>query len=134
MIAAFAACAVGLWLMAAPDVLGYAGAAEIADRVVGPLIATFGGVAVTESTRPVRWWNLGPAAWLLLAPWILGYGPAATLNSLACGLAVGVLSCIRGRIVHRFDGGWAMLFNGAGSRSSDTSAPRPARRDRQPAR
>lgn len=133
MIAAFAACAAGLWLMAAPDVLGYGGAAAVGDRVVGPLIATFAGVAVTESTRPVRWWNLGPAAWLLLAPLVLGYGPAAAINSAACGLAVAALACVRGRIRRRFDGGWSAVFSAGGSPSSGTSAPRPARRDRQPA-
>ncbi|HYF00829.1 MAG TPA: SPW repeat protein [Planctomycetota bacterium] len=133
MIAALAACAVGFWLTAAPQVLGYGRPAAISAWIAGPLIATFAGIAVTESTRGMRWANLAPAAWLLAAPLLLGHGTAAALNSVLCGAAVAALSFVRGRMRHRFDGGWSMLLNAGGSRSSGTGAPRRARRDRQPA-
>lgn len=103
--------ALGVWLMAAPAVLGYGPPAETNDRIVGPVIATFAIVACWEATRPVRRWNLPLGAWLLLAPWVLGYaGGLATLNSLAVGVLVIGLARVRGTITGRYGGGWSALW------------------------
>src|SRR5215207_3520539 len=79
---------VGLWLMAAPAVLDYAGAARTNDRIVGPLAASFAVIAIWEVTRPLRWANVALGVWLLVAPWLLGADRAPLLNETAAGLVL----------------------------------------------
>ena len=102
--------ALGLWLMAAPAVLGYGRPAATMDHIVGPLIATFACIALWEATRSVRWTNLPLGLSLLVAPWLLGGPVEAKINSVIIGMLVAVLSCLGRSIRHRFDGGWAMLW------------------------
>ena len=122
--------AIGLWLMAAPDVLGYAGLAADHDRVVGPVIATFACVAIWEATRPLRWVNLLIALWMLLAPWMLGFPQAATINTMLCGAAAAALSCVRGKPRHRFGGGWRAIWRSELPVPGRRQATRAARPDR----
>ena len=108
------AAMLGVWLMAAPDVLAYGlrAAASNNDHIVGPLIVTIGLVAATEATRNVRWANIPLGAWLLLAPWVLGYdNNQALLNDMGVGVAVLLLSLVEGKRKHRFGGGWRSLLN-----------------------
>ena len=101
----------GLWLMAAPAVLGYGDPAQVNDRILGPVIATFAIIAIWEATRAVARWNLPLGLWLLAAPWVLGYEATAPLvNSLATGAAVAALALVTGTVEQRFGGGWAALF------------------------
>lgn len=102
---------IGVWLMAAPDVLGYDNtAAENADRIVGPIVATFGCVAIWEVTRACRWINLVLGVWLVLAPLFIDYTYAGLLNTLACGLAIVFLSGLpKGKIRAQLGGGWKSL-------------------------
>lgn len=102
----------GIWLMAAPAVLGYGGAAETNDRIVGPLAASFAIIAVGEATRDVRRVNLVLAAWLLVAPWVLGYPSDATVNATLAAILLGALSFVRGRVRERFGRGWRVLISG----------------------
>lgn len=113
MWAQLVATALGVWLMVAPAVLGYARPASDSDRLVGPLIAAFSFVAASGVTRPLRWVNLPLGAWLLLAPWVLGgYSTAATINSLVVGVAVIGLALVKGTVKDRFGGGWSSLLPG----------------------
>jgi hypothetical protein len=101
----------GLWLMAAPAVLAYGEAGRINDRIVGPLIATFAWIAVTEVTRGCRWVNVLLGAWLIVAPVVLGYHDKGPVwNSVCVGIAVVVLSFVRGHIKASYGGGWRALF------------------------
>ena len=63
----------GVWLMAAPDVIGYTGPARTNDRIIGPLAVSCAVIALWEVTRPMRWGNLALGVWLLLVA-ILGIG------------------------------------------------------------
>ncbi len=110
MIAGVLNTLVGLWLILAPAVLGYGGRAADHDRIVGPFVATFAVISIAESCRPARWANLPIGAWLVLAPWILGFPGEAAANSVAAGLAAAGLSLWKGRIRHRFGGGWSSLW------------------------
>jgi len=103
----------GLWLMAAPAVLGYAGPAAVNDYIVGPLAASFATVALWEATRPLRWANLALGLWLLIAPWVLGYGWTALANSTLVGVLLMAFSFVSGQLQHRFGGGWASLWRSA---------------------
>jgi hypothetical protein len=114
VIARLLEAALGVWLMVAPTVLGYGPPAAHDDRIVGPLIAAVGIIAAWEIARPLRHVNLLAGAWLVLAPWLLGFPADATLNSLAVGIAVVVLSRIRGRVSDSFGGGWSALWDRRG--------------------
>jgi len=109
----FLCMAIGVWLMAAPQVLAYGGAAETNDHILGPLIVTFSCSAAFQSVRGLRWVSALLGAWLLIAPFVLGYEREPLLNSLLAGAAVVGLSMIRGPMTQRFGGGWAALFRSA---------------------
>jgi hypothetical protein len=101
----------GIWLMAAPAVLGYGEPGLINDRIVGPVAATCAIVSCWEATRPVRWVNLPIGLWLVAAPWILGYGePAAVMNSVLVGVLMAACAAVRGKVEKRYGGGWSAIF------------------------
>lgn len=100
----------GIWLMAAPAVLGYIGPARTNDHIVGPVAAAFAIIAVWEVTRELRWVNLAIGAWLLIAPLVLSYPTVPTVNSLVVGVLLGALAFFKGDIHQRFGGGWSSLF------------------------
>ena len=110
MWARIAGFVLGLWLMAAPAVLGYADPARTNDHIMGPIAASFAFIAIWQLMRPLRWIELVVGAWLLAAPWILGYGTAPTGNSLVVGLLLAVLAFLGARTNKRFGGGWASLL------------------------
>jgi hypothetical protein len=112
MWARIVAAAAGVWLMAAPHVLGTQPPARTVDRVIGPLVAAAAVIAMSEVTRPVRRLNLLLGLALLAAPWLLGYGTAATINSTVVGMVVAAASLVRGPLHHRLGGGWSSLWTG----------------------
>jgi hypothetical protein len=59
--------ALGAWLMAAPDVLGYGGIAGLDDHVVGPIVVGSAVVAAWPVMSPLRWVGLVVGVWLLVA-------------------------------------------------------------------
>ncbi len=101
--------ALGVWLMAAPAVIGYSGAADTSDRIAGPLIASVSICAAWAVLAGLRWLNLGFASWLVLAPWVLRSPVDAAINSVAVGLALAALSLPPLRSPRRFGGGWRAL-------------------------
>lgn len=118
MIAQIVNVLVGLWLMAAPAVLGYGGAARANDLIVGPIAATFAWVAINQATRPCRWVVVALRAWMLVASFVLGAGGAARWNGLLSGAAMLGLGLVRGRVSARMGGGWrAVVPHRARSRS-----------------
>jgi hypothetical protein len=106
----------GVWLMAAPAVLGYHGPERTSDRIVGPIVAALSIVAASAVMRALRWAVLPAAVWLVLAPWVLGYGGGAKLGSILVGLALAALAPVRGRVAGRFGGGWRALFRSPAGR------------------
>src|SRR3546814_9300693 len=98
-----ATAAVGLWLLAAPAVLGTSGAAADSDHLVGALIVTITAVALAEPTRALRYLNVGVGAWLLAAPWMVGgMTRRARLRNLVAGAAAILFSLPMGRIHDRY--------------------------------
>ena len=111
MYAQLAAFLLGVWLTAAPGVLGYGGPAWTNDHVLGPVAATAALTAVFVATRPVRWVNLPVGAWLVVAPWVLGYpGRAETINATVVGAWLVALSLGGATIPDRLGGGWTALW------------------------
>ncbi|MGH2588398.1 MAG: SPW repeat domain-containing protein [Dehalococcoidia bacterium] len=106
-----AGAGLGIWLMAAPAVLGYGGFAADNGHVIGPLAASFATVAIWQVTRPVRWANLPLGAWLILAPWLFNYERDALINSLVVGLLLMLLASMRSNVdPKRLGGGWSVLW------------------------
>lgn len=102
---------IGIWLMAAPAVFGYGDSAQINDRIIGPVVATFAVVSWWEATRPVRLWNLPLSFWLLVAPWLLGYdATVAIVNDMVAGVLITALALVKGNVENRFGGGWSALW------------------------
>jgi hypothetical protein len=110
MLAQLACVLVGLWLMAAPAILGYGDPARASDRVVGPFVAAVACIAIWAVVRDVRRVNLLAAAWLLVAPWVLGYGLVSAINSIVAGALLATLASRGGRVTQRFGGGWRALW------------------------
>jgi hypothetical protein len=107
LLARIVAVAAGVWLMAAPAVLGYGGAAETNDRIVGPIAASFAFVACWEVVGALRWPTVPLGAWLVAAPAVLGYGDAgAWTSSIAAGLVIVGTGLVGRDATDKFDGGW----------------------------
>jgi hypothetical protein len=98
---------IGLWLMASPDVMGYNGAERTNHHIVGPLIVSFGMIALSETTRSARWANVALGLWLIVAPFVLSYDP---LKSSLLGIAILGLSLIEGSRREQLGGGWTRLW------------------------
>ena len=115
------AAALGLWLMAAPALLGATGVAANNNYLAGALIVTWSVVAFGEVARPVRLLNIPIGLWLLLAPWIMiGDTELSRWSDVIAGVAVVALSLRRGSIHARF-GGWnSVLAESARSRTRRT--------------
>lgn len=85
----------GLWMIAAPFLLGYAGVATAMwnSVLIGAAIALLAGSReVGEGYRYAMpsWINLLLGAWLVISPFALGFGavPVAFWNHVIVGLAV----------------------------------------------
>ncbi|MBW3622258.1 MAG: SPW repeat protein [Armatimonadetes bacterium] len=98
--------ALGVWLMAAPDVLGYRGGAASSDHLIGALIVTVAGIDTAEVARAGHFLNVLLGLWVAAAPFVLsGATPAARWNGIVAGVAVILLSLPRGPVRERY-GGW----------------------------
>jgi len=102
--------ALGIWLMAAPGILGYGGIAADNHHIVGPLVASFAIIALWEVARPLRWASLGFSLWLVVSPLVLGYASIGAINSLVVGVALALLPFVRGKVAQHFGGGWSSLW------------------------
>ena len=113
MGAQYLVAALGIWMMAAPAVLDYAGTAEAVARTAGPIVATLAAIAISECTRSVRLANIPIGVFLISAPLFIEQPPDAAVNGVATGAAVVLLSRVRGHVRSRFAGGWQSLWRGA---------------------
>jgi hypothetical protein len=95
----------GLWLMAAPTVLGLTSLSADVLHVLGPVIVTVTVVATAEPVRAVRYLDLPLGLAVALVPWLTGVPvPQAVLVTLT-GVAVAGLSLRRGQVRQTY-GSW----------------------------
>jgi hypothetical protein len=96
----------GIWLMAAPAVLGVTGTAADSNHLAGALVVTWAVIAFGEVARPVRLLNLPTGLWIAISPWMLS-GATGTSQWLDVfvELLLVALSVRCGHIEERF-GGW----------------------------
>lgn len=104
------AAALGVWMMAAPSIYEHSDIASALARIIGPLIASVAIIAITESTRPLRHANLGLGLALAISIPIAGASVAAVVNAVIVGIAVALLSRIRGALEHELGGGWRAIW------------------------
>jgi hypothetical protein len=96
----------GVWLMAAPTVLGVAGSAASSNHLAGALVITWAVIAFGEIARPARLLNILLGIWIAGAPWLLsGATDLSRWVDLFVGVVVIALAIRRGRIEEQF-GGW----------------------------
>lgn len=105
-----ATTALGIWLMAAPAVLGYGAPAATNDRIFGPIAAAVAIIAAWDVTRALRWIDLLIGIWPVAAPAVLSYEAIAAVNSALVGAAMALLSFVRGQVRQSFGGGWRALL------------------------
>ena len=102
----------GVWLMAAPAVLGYDGIGRINSLIVGPIAATFAIVAIWEVVRALGKVNAALGIWLVIAPLILDHGSMVpVVNSFLVGLVMIALAMKTGERSGNFAGGWRRLVD-----------------------
>lgn len=78
--------ALGVWLLAAPSVLGYGGVGRTNDLVVGGIVAVNALLAISAAASALRWVNASLGVWLLLAPWFLGFGWSTMGHRMLAGV------------------------------------------------
>jgi uncharacterized membrane protein len=98
--------ALGVWLMAAPAVLGVSGRAADSNHLAGALVVTWAVIAFGEVARPVRLLNIPTGLWVAASPWLLsGATDTSRWADLLVGALLIVLSIRRGHVEEEF-GGW----------------------------
>ncbi len=102
--------ALGVWLMFAADLLPYDGAAQTNLQIVGPLVVTFGFIAMWQIARSLRWINLALGVWLALSAFWQWNDVALLVHSMIVGALIAGLSLVRGKLDDRVGGGWTMLW------------------------
>ncbi len=101
----------GIWLLIAPAVFGYGDPAGSVERIIGPVVIVVAALAIRGVTRPVRHLNIATGLALLIAPWVFTYmSIPAIATSVLAGMAVLGLAFVRGRVPHRYGGGWSALW------------------------
>jgi hypothetical protein len=102
----------GIWLMAAPQVLNYGGPAADNDHILGPIVASFAIIALSGNTRAVANFNIPLGAWLIVSPWVLGYeNDSARMNDVVSGTLITLLSFFKRSVKQSYGGGWSSLLN-----------------------
>ncbi len=111
MIWQILSAALGVWLMAAPAVLGHAGTTlGDLDRIVGPAVAAVSFVAAAQITRSIRWLNVPAAGVLVIAAWFVDAPLASVLNSAGTALLVLALTPWGSPDQTRYGNGWTTLW------------------------
>lgn len=86
----------GLWIVASPWVLGFAGEQTAAWNawIVGVIVAVAAVAALVQFHRWEEWVSAALGAWLIVSPWAFGVHAIQALvwNQIGVGLAIAVLA------------------------------------------
>lgn len=100
---------IGLLLMLTRITLGNEGSLANWDHLLGALIITVAGIAIAEAARPLRYLLIPLGVALFVTPLVYDAGLVSLLVSVACGVAVVLLSLRRGPVYCRY-GHWDRLL------------------------
>lgn len=96
----------GIWLMAAPYLIGAPGSSSADHSVLsGALVTTIAMISLAEVTRAARFLNVPLGLWIAASGWLLGAAPPAAVGGVVVGLLILALSLPRGLIFEEY-GGW----------------------------
>lgn len=109
MLARFLNLALGIWLMAAPELVGYSGPLRTNHLIVGPVIASIAVIGMWEIARELRWVNLALGVWLVISSLLLPDAGGTAVGVITGGF-ITAFSLVKGKIKRRVGGGWSMLF------------------------
>ena len=119
MAARIVNAALGIFLLAAPDLLGYGGPARISHLIVGPLAASIAVMAFFEVLRELRWLNLLLGSWLVISPLLIPHDQLALGTGVVTGMAITALAVVRGPVKNNMDGGWRAVFDPTAATDKD---------------
>jgi short-subunit dehydrogenase len=112
MWAAIVNTLIGVWLMIAPDSLGFEKQGADSAHIVGPLVVTAGLISIWEINRSFRYINLLAGLWLIAASLLIHRDDYVSVwNNAGSGVLLVIFSLIKGKIKGNFGGGWRVLFN-----------------------
>ena len=111
---------VGLWMLAAPDVLGLEGGARLSHLIVGPLAASLAVIGMAPATRLAVRVNVVLGLWSVLAVLLFDHG-GWWLEGIVAGATLTMLALVPRSQAERFGGGWGSLL----ARDHQTMARRP---------
>lgn len=103
-----AATAAGLWLLAAPEILGTPEPLAASNHLVGALAATIAVTVMAEPIRIGRYLNLLVGLWIVTSPFLFGGSAVDIFNGLVVAVVVAVGSFPRGPIRERY-GSWQSM-------------------------
>jgi hypothetical protein len=102
---------IGIWLEVAPDVLGFEGTSANNDYIIGPLVASFSIIAISEVTRGAKRLNTILGLGLFFAPMLFHYNEVTALvNDMLAGILIVIFSFKKGKRKHRFGDGWKAIW------------------------
>lgn len=91
----------GIWLIIAPWVLGFAGSSPDAvwnSVIFGIAVLILAILGATTASAAPCWWNIVLGIWLIISPYVLRFDgmPRAEPNTMAFGVIIGILALIAG--------------------------------------
>ena len=108
-VALTASAILGLWLMAAPGILGLDAGARVSHLVAGPIVAALSIIAQSAVVRLVARANVVGGGWLIVAPIVIDHG-TWWAESVVVGVLVAVLGLVVRSRSDRFGGGWTSIW------------------------
>lgn len=91
----------GIWLIIAPWVLGFAGTSTDAtwnSVILGIAVLILGYLGATTTSAAPCWWNIVLGIWLIISPYALRFNgtPRAEPNTMLFGVIIGILALVAG--------------------------------------
>lgn len=96
---------IGIWLMARPDILPFAGRTADCDHILGAMVVTVAAVACAEVTRTARFINVLLGLLLIVVAFLFaGHLPIVFCSEFISGIFLVIVSMPKGRIFERYAG------------------------------
>jgi len=106
--------AIGLWLMASPAAIGFAGYARADMRITGPIVVVLSVLAIWPATRWFARLNAFAGGWMMIGPILLQAEHLLLFSIILLGAVVVSLAVFPGSAERQIGGGWIGIL-GPGS-------------------
>jgi hypothetical protein len=103
--------ALGIWLMSAPALLNYQGAAKNISIIIGALTTSLAIVACWQIMRSLRWANLAFGITLICVSLVMGFKFPAIINNAIAAVLLAGCAFSAGKVEEdKFGGGWPTVL------------------------